>query len=256
MANIFINAAASFALLVLIYFTYNIGSDIYLFFIHKSSLPRYLKSSGSWALVTGASDGIGRGCAEELLNRGFDVILHGRNATKLEKVKTELLKQWPNRQIFILILDAAASARDHATVERIASQLKAHDRKISVLVNNIGGASCVTKAWVPLHLREGKEIDVLIDVNATFTSQLTRVLLPQLFENKPALIINIGSITGELPSPYLTPYAGSKAYIAAWSRSLRAELQCEKRDVEVVHINTGLVYPFAQIQSVFLADVP
>jgi 17beta-estradiol 17-dehydrogenase / very-long-chain 3-oxoacyl-CoA reductase len=167
------------------------------------------------------------------------VILHGRNPTKLEGVKSALLKQWPNRQIRFVVLDVADSARDYAAVERIASELKADGIKISVLINNVGGAGGVAKTWLPLHLREGKEIDILIDVNATFTSQLTRALLPQLFESKPALIINIGSVTGELPSPYLTPYAGSKAYIAAWSRGLRAELLCEKKDVEVLHINVG-----------------
>jgi short-subunit dehydrogenase len=73
-------------------------------------------------------------------------------------------------------------------------------------------------------LRDGKEIDTLIDVNITFATQLTRAILPQLFESKPALIINIGSFCGQLPSPYLTPYAGSKAYIEAWSQSLRTEL--------------------------------
>lgn len=221
---------------------YKLASDLFLFFIHESNLPRFLSRSGdSWAFVTGASDGIGRGCAEELLSRGFNVVLHGRNATKLEGVKAELLKEFPNRKIRLAILDVAASARDHAAVERLVSDLNADGVKISVLVNNVGGSGGLAKSWVPLHLREGKEIDYLMDINATFATQLTRAMLVQLFESKPALIINIGSLTGQLPSPYLTPYAGSKAYIGTWSRSLRAEMLCEKKDVEVLHINVGEV---------------
>jgi 17beta-estradiol 17-dehydrogenase / very-long-chain 3-oxoacyl-CoA reductase len=49
---------------------YKLGSDLFLFLLHESTLPRFLSRSGdSWALVTGASDGIGRGCAEELVSR-------------------------------------------------------------------------------------------------------------------------------------------------------------------------------------------
>ena len=242
MLNIVLYAAALLGVLVLVCFVYGIGSGLYVLFVHKSTLSRYLgPTERSWALVTGASDGIGRGCAEELLSRGFDVVLHGRNPTKLEGVKAELLKQWPARQVRIAILDVVASARDHAAVDQLASNLARDGIKVSVLVNNVGGAGCVAKAWVPLHMRTGKEIDNLIDVNATFTSQLTRAMLPLLFENTPALIISIGSVAGELPSPYLTPYAGSKAYIATWSRGLAAEMHCEKKDVEVLHINVGQV---------------
>jgi 17beta-estradiol 17-dehydrogenase / very-long-chain 3-oxoacyl-CoA reductase len=221
---------------------YKLGSDLFLFLLHESTLPRFLSRSGdSWALVTGASDGIGRGCAEELVSRGFNVVLHGRNAAKLETVKAELLKQFPNRKIRLAILDVADGAQDHAAVEGTVSDLKAEEIRISVLVNNVGGTQCVKRTWVPLHLRDGKEIDTLIDVNITFATQLTRAILPQLFESKPALIINIGSFCGQLPSPYLTPYAGSKAYIEAWSQSLRTELLCERKDVEVLHINVGQV---------------
>ena len=241
MLSLLTNLFALLGISLLAYYIYKIGSDIYVLFIHKSTLPRYLSpsSSNSYALITGASDGIGRGCAEELISRGFNVILHGRNPTKLERVKTELLAQWPTRQVRTLILDAAASARDPDAIKAKTSELESQGIKVSILINNVGGATGVPRAWVPLHLRESKEIDILIDVNAAFTSQLTRAMLPLLFKSQPALIINIGSVTGELPSPYLTPYSGSKAYIAAWSRGLKLELRCEKRDVEVIHISVG-----------------
>lgn len=240
MQSLSINLLALLGLTTLLYYTYKVTASIHLFLLHKSTLPAYQTPENSnYALVSGASDGIGRGIAEALLSRNFNVILHGRNATKLEAVKSDLSKQYPARQIRLAILDAAVSARDHAAVDALVSELKADNVKVSVLINNVGGASFLVKAWVPLHLREGKEIDALIDVNATFASQITRAMLPLLFEREKALIINIGSVTGELPSPYLTPYAGSKAYNAAWSRGLRAELRCEKKDVEVIHINVG-----------------
>lgn len=230
-----------FGIVLLSNIVYKLGSDLFLFLLHESTLPKFLSRSGdsSWAFVTGASDGIGRGLSEELLSRGFNVVLHGRNATKLEGVKAALQVQFPNRKIRVVVLDVAA--RDHAAVSRLVSELKADGIAVSVLVNNVGGMVGMAPAWLPLHLRDAAQLDMVLDVNATFATQLTRAMLPALFEAQPALIINIGSVTGQLPSPYLTPYAGSKAYVGAWSRSLRAEMLCEKRDVEVLHINVGQV---------------
>jgi 17beta-estradiol 17-dehydrogenase / very-long-chain 3-oxoacyl-CoA reductase len=232
-----------FGIVLLSNIIYKIGSDLFLFLLHESTLPKFLSRSGdsSWAFITGASDGIGRGLSEELLSRGFNVILHGRNATKLEGVKSELQVQFPNREIRLAVLDVAAHARDHAAISHLVSELKADGITVSVLVNNVGGMASLAPAWLPLHLRDAKQIDMVIDLNAMFTTQLTRAMLPSLFEAKPALIINIGSLVGQLPSPYLTLYAGAKAYLGAWSRSLSSEMLCEKRDVEVMHINVGQV---------------
>lgn len=232
-------------IIVLSNILYRLGSDIFLFTLHESTLPRFLfRSEGqgeSWALVTGASDGIGRGCSEELLSRGFNVILHGRNASKLEGVKAELLKLFPTRKIRLVILDVATSARDHAMIDALVSSLKADGLTISVLVNNVGGMGGVGPAWLPLQLRSAAQLDMVVDMNALFTTQLTRAMLPMLFDAKPALIVNIGSVAGKVPSPYLTSYSGAKAYIGAWSRGLRTEMLCEKKDVEVLHINVGQV---------------
>lgn len=223
---------------------YKLGSDLFLFTLHESTLSRFLaRPAGQdpWALVTGASDGIGRGCSEELLSRGFNVILHGRNVSKLEGVKAELLKLFPSRKIRLAVLDVTASARDDAAIDQLVSTLKDDGLSISVLVNNVGGMGGIIPTWLPLHLRKAEELHRVLDMNVMFTTQLTRAMLPMFFEAKPALVINIGSIAGKLPSAYLTGYSGAKAYIAAWSRGLRAEMQCEKRDVEVLCIDVGQV---------------
>jgi 17beta-estradiol 17-dehydrogenase / very-long-chain 3-oxoacyl-CoA reductase len=223
---------------------YRLGSDLFLFILHESTLPRFLvrpAGQDAWALVTGASDGIGRGCSEELLSRGFNVVLHGRNVAKLEGVKAELLKLFPARKIRLAVLDVTASARDHAAIEQLVSTLKNDGLSISVLVNNVGGMGGIIPTWLPLHLRKAEELDRVLDMNVMFTTQLTRAMLPLLFEAKSALIVNIGSIVGKIPGAYLTSYSGAKAYIGMWSRGLRAEMQCDKRDVEVLHISVGQV---------------
>lgn len=221
-----------------------VSSFLYTHFLRPSSLKRYNrasdgKSSASWALVTGASDGIGKGLAEELCSRGFNIILHGRNEKKLDTVRQELLKQWPKREIKLLIFDAINEASNVAKLESTLSAFK--DLDLRVLVNNVGGGTITRPAFLPLCERDSKFANAVIDFNLRFPTEITRLLLPQLIQNKPSLILNIGSLASENSTPYLCVYAGSKGYNKSWSASLGAELKAEGHDVEVKLIQTGMV---------------
>src|SRR5271154_6519096 len=80
-----------------------------LYFLYPSTLGRYLRDyqgEKSWALVTGSSDGIGKGIAYELCSHGFNVVLHGRNAEKLSRVQASLLAEYPKVQVRKVITDA------------------------------------------------------------------------------------------------------------------------------------------------------
>lgn len=212
----------------------------YLHFLHRSSLDRYKASKShdptteAWALVTGASDGIGRGFSEELLARGFNVILHGRNEKKLNDVKSELSKQWPDRQIRIFVFDATGDIRE---LELAVQQLAGLN--IQVLINNIGAGQ--RPFWVPLAENTAKRIGLSVDVDARFPTEITRILLPELVKNSPSLIINIGSLASESPVPYASVLSGTKAYNKAWSRSLGLEMMAEGHEIEVLHILVGMV---------------
>lgn len=225
-----------------IYALYKLLDFTYLHFLRPSSLPRYFhapggRSASPWALVTGASDGIGKGFAEELCYRGFNVILHGRNEDKLNRVKEELMARWPDRLVRIIVIDAHHVSNDIA-IEGLAMALK--EVYITVLINNIGGAGPVHPAWKELHKRTGKEVDALIDVNLRFSTHITRALLPILLRNTPSLVLNVGSLSGDIPTPYATVYSGAKAYNMAWSRSLKAEMVAQGKDVEVLGILVGV----------------
>jgi hypothetical protein len=81
------------------------------YFLYSNNSSRYKIGASpgpqqSWALVTGASDGIGKGFAQELCSRGFNVIIHGRNEKKLLGVKKELESQWKDVQIKVFVMDA------------------------------------------------------------------------------------------------------------------------------------------------------
>jgi 17beta-estradiol 17-dehydrogenase / very-long-chain 3-oxoacyl-CoA reductase len=220
---------------------YDISTFTWLHFLRSSKLDRYKgkPSNPAWALVTGASDGIGKGFAEELSARGFNVVLHGRTQAKLEKVRDELQKQWPQRQYRIVTIDASNEAGDEVKLKSIAKSLE--DINLKILVNNVGGDGGARRVMDTYADRPAKENDGFIDVNARFPAQITHAVLPQLLRAQPALIISIGSGASEIPSPYLALYAGAKSFNRAWARCLRAEMKQEGHDVEVLHIMVGLV---------------
>ena len=209
----------------------------FLRFVHlytrPSSLKRYLHGDNAWALVTGASDGIGRAFAQELAQHGFNVVLHGRNATKLKIVKAQLQNQFPKVDFHILIADASSTS--HQQIDNLVATL--NDIHLTVLINNVGTAIKVA----PLEDTTLEEIDAIMNVNARFPTQLTKTLIPKLTQTKsPSLIMNIGSM-GDFCVPYATIYGGSKGYNMTWSSSLAMELKSEGKNVEVLGISVGRV---------------
>jgi 17beta-estradiol 17-dehydrogenase / very-long-chain 3-oxoacyl-CoA reductase len=220
---------------------YDISTFTWVHFIRSSKLDRYkgTPSNPAWALVTGASDGIGKGFAEELSARGFNVVLHGRTEAKLNRVKADLQKQWPQRSYRIVTIDASHEAGDDAKLTAIAKSLE--DINLKVLINNVGGDGGAKRVMDTYTSRPASEVDGFIDVNARFAAQITRAVLPQLMRTQPALIISIGSGASEIPTPYLALYSGAKAFNRAWARGLRAEMKQEGHDIEVLHIMVGLV---------------
>ncbi len=209
----------------------------FLRFIHlytrPSSLKRYIHGGDAWAFVTGASDGIGHSLAQELAQNGFNVVLHGRNATKLENVKAQLQNQFPKVDFRIVIADASSTS--YQQIDELVASL--NDVHLTVLINNVGGAIKVA----PLEDTTLEEVDAIMNLNARFPTQLTKTLLPKLTQtNSPSLIMNIGSM-GDFCVPYGTIYGGSKGFNMTWSTSLALELKSERRNVEVLAISVGRV---------------
>ena len=206
-------------------------------FVHlyarPSSLKRYLHGDDAWALVTGASDGIGRGFAHELAQNGFNVVLHGRNVTKLENVKAQLQNQFPMLDFRILVADASSTS--YQQIDALIASV--NDLHLTVLINNAGGGVTVA----PLEDTTSEDVDAIMNLNARFPTQLTKALLPQLTQtNSPSLIMNIGSM-GDFCVPYATVYGGSKGFNMTWSSSLAMELKSEGKIVEVLAISVGRV---------------
>ncbi|KEF59337.1 uncharacterized protein A1O9_04181 [Exophiala aquamarina CBS 119918] len=214
--------------------------------LHTSTLGRYLHNgkhgidskdnTGSWACVTGASDGIGYCFAEELASRGFNVVLHGRNKDKLQKLRDTLQAQYPSRSFHLLIIDASDRDSWNAPMTDFVSEFEESNARLTVLVNNVGGVAGPFYMFEPMGERPAKSVIAHIDINATFPAVFTHALLPLLSKNQPALILNLCSFASVFPPPYLALYSGSKAFNQAWSEGLAREMEAEGLDIEVMAI--------------------
>jgi hypothetical protein len=181
----------------------------------------------SYALITGASKGIGKAIAFELAAKGYNLAIVARSEDLLQQVSREISSRH-NVQVSYLALDL--SAADAATeVFRWASQ---NNFNTTVLVNNAGyGLSGAFESY-PLEQHVN-----MLQVNVTTLVQLTHLFLPELKKQRQAFILNIASSAAYQAVPYLSLYAGSKAMVLFFTRGLRHELR--KTSVSVPCISPG-----------------
>ncbi|KAI0390719.1 short chain dehydrogenase [Xylariaceae sp. FL0594] len=200
-------------------------------FAHRSAPDGDEKEREAWALVTGASDGIGLAFAHELAAAGFNVVLHGRNASKLLQVADSLHTQYPRRSFRFVVADASNSSVDFAAIRE-----EVRDLHLTVLINNIGGGPRDPR-FVALDDETASEEQLAgtVSLNALFPLHLTRALLPLLKHNssasKPALVLNISTLV-DSGAPFLASYSASKALVMALTRAVRWELLIEKQERE------------------------
>lgn len=200
---------------------------------HQTTLPRYNPTGkDSWALVTGATDGIGFGFAQELSQRGFNLFLHGRNREKLSWRQEELQAQFPNIKTKIIVSDAASLT---GAIDLIVNDIG--DARLTVLVNNVGGEP---RAYRRLTELTYQDVQNTISINITFMTQMTRALLPILEKNGPSLVMNMSSVVS-YGMPYVPVYSGTKGFVDSFSRSLETEMKADGKDVEVLGVRVGSV---------------
>ncbi|KUJ11193.1 NAD(P)-binding protein, partial [Mollisia scopiformis] len=171
----------------------------------------------AWAIVTGLTDGIGLNYVRELAELGFNIVVHGRNAKKLDQVHHDLKYSYPHLQFRALLLEASTS--DLKSVNAAVDGIR--DLHVTVLINNVGTAAKNDGPFLePFVQTSAEDVDLLINVNARFPMQFTRAVLPLLLAHGgPALIMTLGSMT-EYGIPYLLSYSCLKSFDLAFSRAL------------------------------------
>ncbi|XP_011029598.1 PREDICTED: very-long-chain 3-oxoacyl-CoA reductase-like protein At1g24470 [Populus euphratica] len=178
-----------------------------------------LKDYGSWALITGATEGIGKAFAHQLAQKDLNLILVGRNPTKLETVSSEIQAGHPGTKIKTVVFDfsSKASAGVQSIIQKAIEGLD-----VGVLINNLG---ITYPAASFFHEVDEKVWMDIARVNLAGTSRVTKAVLPGMIKRKRGAIINIGSgAASAMPSHHLfTIYAATKAYIDQLSRCLYVE---------------------------------
>ncbi|KAJ5681186.1 hypothetical protein N7536_012325 [Penicillium majusculum] len=218
-------------------------------YLLPSTLQRYNSTKTNWALVTGATDGIGFGFGQELCARGFNVILHGRNAEKLDRRGRELQTLFPEVCVAVLVRDAQNLTADIDDVDAevrdiirrcnstTGSDSQGDTGRLTVLINNVGGE---TKPSTLLKEYTFEDVQATVSRNATFAIQITRVLAAQLEENAPGLVMNVSSLAA-FGLPYISIYSSTKGFVDSFTKSLRAEFAAEGKKVEVMGLRVAEV---------------
>ncbi|NXX80186.1 HSDL1 protein, partial [Urocolius indicus] len=173
-----------------------------------------VKQYGKWAVVTGGTDGIGKAYAEELAKRGVNVILISRNKDKLEAVSRSISETYKVETDFIV----ADFSKGREPYPAIKEALK--DREIGILVNNVGIFYPYPDYFT--NLSEDLLWDI-INVNIASANMMMHIVLPGMVEKKKGAIVNISSASCCQPTPMMTIYGASKAYLDYCSRALRYE---------------------------------
>jgi 3-oxoacyl-[acyl-carrier protein] reductase len=204
---------------------------------------------GRIALVTGASQGIGRACALELARAGATVALAARNEAKLAEVAAEIEAAGGH---------AAAFALDVASEESIQSGAKAvleRFGKVEILVNNAG----ITRDGLVLRMKR-PDWDAVIGTNLTGAFLLTQALLSPMLKNRWGRIVNISSVVGRTGQAGQVNYAASKAGLIGMTRALAREVASRGITVNAVapgYIETPMTAVLDEkVRTAMLATIP
>ncbi|XP_058060320.1 inactive hydroxysteroid dehydrogenase-like protein 1 [Anopheles bellator] len=170
---------------------------------------------GPWAVITGGSDGIGKGYAHYLARQGMKVLLIARNEAKLKKVSQEITEKY-GVETKILVADFSKGEQIYHGLETELTTLD-----IGILVNNVG---VINEKPIRLEAMDKKLLWSLINVNVAAATLLCSILIPAMKRKRRGLIVNISSLSALAPTPYLAVYAATKAYMTSFSLALRQEL--------------------------------
>ncbi|XP_014672612.1 PREDICTED: very-long-chain 3-oxoacyl-CoA reductase-like [Priapulus caudatus] len=169
---------------------------------------------GSWAVVTGATDGIGKVYAEKLAKIGLNVVLVSRSPEKLKAVENEI-SAGSNVQVKTVAVDFGDGNHIY---ERIEKELQGLE--IGVLVNNVGMAYKNPSYFLEVDREDHAKI---INVNIFSCVMMTNIILPQMIDRKKGVIVNISSASAMMPSPLLATYSASKVFVDYFSQALERE---------------------------------
>ena len=219
----FTSAMAVLGLLVLVYLAIKcLISLVYGCWLYGSSSRMDINKFGEWAVVTGATDGIGKAYCQALAKRGLNVVIVGRSKDKLQQCKTHFEAEYPDQQFLCVQVDFSHGQEIFEVLRTATESLS-----VGTLVNNVGISYPVPDL---LHDVSEEFVMDMVRVNLISTVMCTRLFLPQMVTRNRGLIINVASSSAVLRVPYMAMYSATKAFVDSFSRNIGAEYR-----------NTGIV---------------
>lgn len=199
-------------------------------YLTTCNLRRRYGKAGDWAVVTGASEGIGHAMALDLGRRGFNVCVIARTESKLNDLCRELESMG---------VEGRAIPFDYANASEEAwkglfEQL--HSMQIAILINNVGVNYAYPHYFDEVDVNEDLRI---LRVNCEATVRMTKYVLPSMRAKRAGAIVNMSSVSALSPAPFLSVYAGTKAFNSSFSESMAMELR--EYGIDVLSVTPNVV---------------
>ena len=172
----------------------------------------------NYAVITGASAGLGAEFAKQLAAKGYKLILTARRKDRLEEISKTL-----DTECIIIIADL--SKMDEC--QRVVNELG--DKEIEVFINNAGFGYC----GETLNIETDTELN-MIDLNVKAMHLLSKLILAKMVKQNSGYLLNVASSAGLLPAgPYMSSYYATKAYVTSYTRGVAEELRRNKSNVYI-----------------------
>jgi 3-hydroxy acid dehydrogenase/malonic semialdehyde reductase len=189
-----------------------------------------MENSQKIVLITGATSGIGKACAEKFAANGHNLIITGRRSGRLDEIANQLKEKYG-----VDVLTLNFDVRDKSEVNRAIGSLESPWSAIDILVNNAGLAVGLNT------LQEGETDDWerMIDTNIKGLLYVSRAVLPGMTERRRGHVINIGSIAGKEVYPGGNVYCATKHAVDALTKAMR--IDTVKYGIKVTQVAPGAV---------------
>lgn len=181
-------------------------------------------------VITGASSGIGRACAELFAENNCTIVLWARRSERLQALANELMS---THSVDVTV--QTVDVRNRPGVEQAVESLPPELRSPDVLINNAG----LSRGLHPFHEGQHDDWEEMIDTNVKGLIYVTRAFLPAMVSAKKGMVINIASIAAIQPYRGGNVYSATKAAVKMLSNSL--QIDCNGTGVRICNIDPGLV---------------
>lgn len=179
-----------------------------------------------YAIITGASSGIGKEIAYELAKRKINVVIVARRAENLQQIKQDIESKYQ-----VTVVPKVLDLSDLDQCRKLHEETKEYNPEI--MINNAGFGRVGFFDAIPV-----EEELAMIDLNIKSLHLLTKLYVQSM---EKGIILNVSSMAAFLPTPFMASYAATKAYVIQFSEAINCELKKQKRDLRVLTLCPGPV---------------